>query len=132
MDKQQLVVAVAKQQHITRIQSRAIIDTFLGLIQEELRKGNKVQIHNFGIFRVAHRAEHQGHNPGNLAVCTVPARNVVKFAMGTRLEEAVNGQNECSVCNDEPALSSEGPASENSVATSPERYAEWVANNKPL
>ncbi|MEF3691492.1 MAG: HU family DNA-binding protein [Candidatus Moraniibacteriota bacterium] len=89
MNKAELVDAVATKTDLSKKEVTAVIETMLDKITEEMRKGNKVTITGFGIFKTSKRAARQGRNPQTGATIKIPASTVPKFSAGKGLKEAV-------------------------------------------
>ncbi len=93
MNKQDLVTALAKRLDLSRIAARKIIETVFGtsgLISQELRKGNKVQITGFGNFETRRRAARRGRDPQTGESINIKATMVPAFRAGKGLKELVN------------------------------------------
>lgn len=66
-----------------------MLNGLIEIIQENMAKGDNVQLIGFGTFSVTERAEREGRNPATGESMTIPAKRVVKFKPGTALSEAV-------------------------------------------
>jgi Bacterial nucleoid DNA-binding protein len=66
-----------------------VINEFLGLIQEQLQKGEKVVITGFGTFEVKDRAAKMGRNPRTGEAIQIPATKAVAFKPGKELKGSV-------------------------------------------
>ena len=62
-NKAELVSEVASKTKLTKKQVANTVDAILDSIQENLAKGEKVQLIGFGTFEVRHRAARKGRNP---------------------------------------------------------------------
>lgn len=89
INKAELVDAVATKTDLSKKEVTAVIETLLDKITEEMRKGNKVTITGFGIFKTSKRAARQGRNPQTGATIRIAATTVPKFSAGKGLKEAV-------------------------------------------
>ena len=68
-----------------------ITEGFLEAITEGLVTDDKVAFIGFGTFEKKFKAERSGvRNPATGQECVVPAHNVVKFKVGSKLAESVN------------------------------------------
>ena len=93
MNKQDLVAALAKRLSTTKAHAADIIDHVFGnsgLISQELRKGNKVQITGFGNFESRRRAPRRGRDPQTGESINIKATTVPAFRAGKALKELVN------------------------------------------
>ncbi len=64
-NKAELVSEVAAKTDLTKKEVAAAVDAIFNSIQEDLAKGEKVQLIGFGTFEVRHRAARKGRNPQN-------------------------------------------------------------------
>lgn len=64
-NKAELVSEVAAKTDLTKKEVAAAVDAIFSSIQEDLAKGEKVQLIGFGTFEVRHRAARKGRNPTN-------------------------------------------------------------------
>lgn len=90
MSKTELVAAIAEKTGLTKKDSEAAVNAFIGTVTEQLKKGEKVQLIGFGTFEVSERAEHDAINPATKEKIHVPKKNAVRFSAGKALKAAVN------------------------------------------
>jgi DNA-binding protein HU-beta len=93
VNKQDLVVALAKRLATTKAHAATIIDHIFGttgLISQELRKGSKVQITGFGNFENRRRAPRKGRDPQTGESINIKASTVPVFRAGKGLKDLVN------------------------------------------
>lgn len=90
MNKSELVAELAKRNDLSKASAEQAIDSIVDIITAELVKGEEVAIHGLGTFRVAERAERQGHNPKTGEKLTIPAAKVAKFKPAKALRDAVD------------------------------------------
>ncbi|MBU3827792.1 MAG: HU family DNA-binding protein [Candidatus Lactobacillus pullistercoris] len=88
-NKAELVSEVASKTNLTKKDVNAAVEALFGSIQEDLSKGNKVQLIGFGTFEVRHHAARKGRNPQTGAEIEIPASEVPAFKPGKALKEAV-------------------------------------------
>ena len=86
-NKAELVSEVASKTKLTKKEVAA--DAIFGSIQDNLAKGEKVQLIGFGTFEVRHRAARKGRNPQTGDEIEIPASEVPAFKPGKALKEAV-------------------------------------------
>lgn len=89
-NKAELVSEVAAKTDLTKKEVAAAVDAIFNSIQEDLAKGEKVQLIGFGTFEVRHRAARKGRNPQTGAEITIPASKSPSFKPGKNFKEAVN------------------------------------------
>ena len=88
-NKAELVSEVAAKTDLTKKEVAAAVDAIFSSIQEDLAKGEKVQLIGFGTFEVRQRAARNGRNPQTGAEIENPASKVPAFKPGKALKDAV-------------------------------------------
>lgn len=88
-NKAELVSEVAAKTDLTKKEVAAAVDAIFSSIQEDLAKGEKVQLIGFGTFEVRHRAARKGRNPQTGAEIEILASKVPAFKPGKALKDAV-------------------------------------------
>jgi len=90
MTKQDLVANAAQTAGVTKKAAGEVLDSILGMITKNLKKGENVTITGFGTFRVSHRAARTGVNPRNPSQkIKIPAMKLPAFKAGKSLKDAV-------------------------------------------
>ena len=79
MNKADLINALAAKNEISKKDAEKAVNAVLGLIEEALKNGEKVQIMGFGSFEVKERAARTGKNPATGATIQIPASKAVVF-----------------------------------------------------
>jgi DNA-binding protein HU-beta len=87
--KADFVDKLAAKSGLTKKDSAAVVDAFVDVITEALKKGEEVQFTGFGKFYVQKREARQGINPQTKAKIKIPATKVPKFSAGLALKSAV-------------------------------------------
>ena len=90
MSKTELVAAIAEKTGLTKKDSEAAVNAFIGTVTEQLKKGEKVQLIGFGTFEVSERAERTGRNPQTGKEMTIAASKAPKFKAGKALKDMIN------------------------------------------
>ncbi|HEX7326468.1 MAG TPA: HU family DNA-binding protein [Rhodanobacteraceae bacterium] len=90
MNKQELILAVAKQSGDSAAAAGRSITAVFEVITSELKAGREVSVVGFGRFHTAKRAARQGRNPRTGASIKIPARRVPRFSAGKPLKDAVD------------------------------------------
>ncbi|MDN6028757.1 MAG: HU family DNA-binding protein [Lactobacillus sp.] len=88
-NKAELVSEIASKTTLTKKDIAATVDALFESIQDDLAKGEKVQLIGFGTFEVRHRAARKGRNPQTGAEIEIPASEVPAFKPGKALKDAV-------------------------------------------
>lgn len=87
--KNQLAQGLGEKLGVTKKQAADFIDAFTEEITNQMRKGEKVNITGFGIFKVVDRKAREGINPKTGERIHIPASKKPKFTPGKALKEAV-------------------------------------------
>ena len=67
-----------------------LLEDFLSIILEELKKNKKVKVSNFGTFIVRHKKSRIGRNPKTLEKKIISERNVILFKPSKELKNYIN------------------------------------------
>jgi len=89
MKKAELIAKIADEAKIPRAAAERAINSFMKVVIEALKAGDKVSLPGFGTFMVAERAARKGRNPRTGEEIQIPAVKVPKFKIGKNLKEAV-------------------------------------------
>lgn len=92
LTKKQLIDRVAERTGINRAEVKKLVQEFLNQVILELKKGNRLEFRDFGVFEVKVRAARQAQNPKTLARVDVPSKRSVKFKAGRLMRESVEGR----------------------------------------
>ena len=90
MNKAELVAAMAEKAGVSKKDAEASLKAFTGVVAEELKKGEKIQLVGFGTFEVSERAARTGRNPQTGAEMTIAASKAPKFKAGKALKDSLN------------------------------------------
>ena len=91
MNKTELVAAMAKDTNLSKKDVEAVLKSFIDVVTDELKKGEKIQLVGFGTFEVSTRAA-RGRNPQTGETMTIEASKSPKFKAGKALKDVVNGK----------------------------------------
>jgi DNA-binding protein HU-beta len=89
MNKQELIIKVAKDTGFTKSGAAAAIESVLDGITRSLKKGEPITFVGFGTFKTAQRKARTARNPQTGEAVKVPKRRVVRFTPGKALKVAV-------------------------------------------
>ena len=92
--KRELVERIAESTNQSRVEVKRTIQSFLDQVIEELGKGNRLELRDFGVFEIKLRAERVAQNPRTLERVKVPARKVVKFKVGRLMQKSLDDEDE--------------------------------------
>ena len=85
--KKELIDQIAERTQVKRVLVKQIIQSFLDEITTQLRKGNRLEFRDFGVFETRTRTARVAQNPKTLERVNVPAKRTVKFKMGRLMRE---------------------------------------------
>nr|PZN32981.1 MAG: integration host factor [Chloroflexota bacterium] len=91
MQKTDFIKAVAEQTGISQKETKLVIDAALKVIEDALKRGEKVTLTGFGTFEVRQRQAREGVNPQTRAKINIPATKTPGFSASSTLKEAVKG-----------------------------------------
>ena len=80
---------IAQKLGISYQEAKKSVNALLECITEEMLKGEKVKIVNFGNFEVVNRAARKGHNPHTNEIFDIPACREPVFRPGKGLKELI-------------------------------------------
>ena len=77
--KKDLVERIVDRTSVKRHDAKKVVQEFLDLIISELKKGNRLEFRDFGVFEIKERAARVAQNPKTMQKVEVPAKRAVKF-----------------------------------------------------
>ena len=91
MNKAELIAAVAEKTGFTKKDAEGAVNATMDVIEEALKKDEKVQLIGFGTFEVRHRKARTGRNPRKPGeTIKIPASKAPVFKAGKALKDAIN------------------------------------------
>ena len=87
MTRMELIDKVSEKAELAKKDVERFLETTITLIQEALKKGDKVSLTGLGIFSVADKKARMARNPKTGAQVAVPAKKAAKFKAGKELKE---------------------------------------------
>jgi DNA-binding protein HU-beta len=92
MNKTELIDRVAKESDLSKSAAEQVVNSVFSAVAEAMKMGDKVTLVGFGTFSVSERAAREGRNPQTGEKITIPAKKVVKFKLGSKLESVIQCQ----------------------------------------
>lgn len=89
MNKPELITAVAEKTGMKKKDVEAMLDAFVEVVKETLKKGDRVALIGFGTWATRERAKRNGVNPRTGKKISIPAKVVPFFKVGKELKDAV-------------------------------------------
>lgn len=90
MNKAELINIIADKVGVSKRESEDMLETLIGTVTSELKKGGEVTLTGFGSFSAKKRAARIGVNPQNPSQkIQIPAITVPKFKAGKALKDSL-------------------------------------------
>ncbi|TET34388.1 MAG: integration host factor subunit beta [Planctomycetota bacterium] len=89
MTKKEIVKMLAEKYGLTQLEVKEIVQGMLDTIIETLVKTGKIELRNFGVFKVKERNGRVARNPRTGDIVNVPPRKVVTFKPGRLMEQLI-------------------------------------------
>lgn len=87
--KKELVERITQKTKVKRHDVKQVCQEFLDQIIGELKRGNRLEFRDFGVFEVKERAARIAQNPKTMEKVSVPAKRAVKFKVGRMMRESI-------------------------------------------
>ncbi len=95
--KKNLIDRIAAETDEKRTAVKRTVQCFLDNIIDELRRGNRLEFRDFGVFEIRTRAPRVAQNPKTLERVLVPTKKTVKFKVGRLMKLRIESRTETSV-----------------------------------
>ncbi|MCK5862879.1 MAG: integration host factor subunit beta [Candidatus Hydrogenedentes bacterium] len=89
MTRNDLTIRFAERMGIDPEEATPYVETFMSIILDNLGKGDRIEIRNFGVFQIIERNARVARNPKTGIKVQVAAKRTVKFKAGKSLLERV-------------------------------------------
>ncbi|MFH1191483.1 MAG: HU family DNA-binding protein [Candidatus Omnitrophota bacterium] len=89
MTKKDIVLKVSDETNLKQVDVKKIVQRIFDCIIEALIRGEKIELRNFGVFKVKQRKSRTGRNPRTNQVIPVPPRKVVVFKAGLEMKQKI-------------------------------------------
>ncbi len=89
MTKKDIVLKITDSTGIKQVDVKKIVQKTFDVITESLVRNEKVELRNFGIFKIKDRKARFGRNPRTGESVAVPPRRVVVFKPGLEMKEKI-------------------------------------------
>ena len=90
LTKKEIINSIYMQLGFSKKISENLLEDFLSIVLNELKKNKKVKISNFGTFRLRFKKSRIGRNPKTLKQTIISDRNVVLFKPSKDLKNFIN------------------------------------------
>ena len=89
MTKKDIVLKISDETNIKQIDVKKVVQKTFDIIIDSLVRGEKVELRNFGVFKIKERRSRTGRNPRTGQVVPVPSRKVAVFRPGLEMKKMV-------------------------------------------
>lgn len=89
MTKKDIILKVSDDSNLKQIDVKNVVQRTFDSIVEALVRGEKIELRNFGVFRLKQRKSRTGRNPRTGQVVPVPPRKVVIFKPGLEMKQKI-------------------------------------------
>ena len=89
MTKKDIILKVSDETNLKQTDVKKIVQKTFDFMVEALVRGEKIELRNFGVFKIKERKSRTGRNPRTGQVVPVPARKVVVFKPGLEMKQKV-------------------------------------------
>lgn len=89
--KKEIIEIVAQRTKQRKNHTKAIIECVFDVFTETLARERRIEVRNFGVFRVKRTPARIGRNPVTKESADVPARNIIQFKAGKYMKDVVAG-----------------------------------------
>ena len=89
MTKKDIVLKVSDDTNLKQIDVKKVVQRTFDCIIDSLSRGEKIELRNFGVFKIKQRRSRTGRNPRTNQVIPVPPRKVVVFKAGLEMKQKI-------------------------------------------
>jgi len=89
MTKKDIILKVSDESNLKQIDVKKVVQKTFDCIVEALARGEKIELRNFGVFKIKQRKSRTGRNPRTGQVVPVPPRKVVVFKPGLEMKHKI-------------------------------------------
>ncbi len=89
MTKKDIVVKISEETGFKQVVVKKIVHKVFDKMLEALLEGDRIEIRNFGIFKVKRRKARIGRNPKTNQPVPVPERRTVVFKPGLEMKQKI-------------------------------------------
>ena len=89
MTKKDIVLRITDKTGIKQVDVKTIVQSTFDVIIDSLIRNEKVELRNFGVFKIKERKARFGRNPRTGESVPVPPRKVVVFKPGLEMKQKI-------------------------------------------
>jgi DNA-binding protein HU-beta len=91
VNKSDLIDNVVQATGVAKKETEKVVDALFSTVKAAVKKGERVAWPNFGAFSLSERKARTGRNPQTGEPVEIPATNVAKVTVGSKLKAAAKG-----------------------------------------
>lgn len=92
MTKKDIIAKISEDTGFKQVDVKEVVQRTFDIICDSLSNGKKVELRNFGIFKVKTRRGRSGRNPRTGAGVAIPDKKVVSFKAGMKMKVDVEAK----------------------------------------
>jgi nucleoid DNA-binding protein len=89
MTKKDIILKISEETGLKQVEVKEVVQRTFDIIVDSLGRGEKVELRNFGIFKVKTRKGRLGRNPRTGDGVSIPDKKVVSFKAGMKMKSDV-------------------------------------------
>ena len=89
MTKKDIVIKISEDTGLRQVVVKKVVHRVFDTMFTALLKGSKIEIRNFGVFKVKRRKPRMGRNPRTNQPVPVPERKTVVFKPGLEMKQKI-------------------------------------------
>ncbi len=86
MTKKDIILKISDETNLKQTDVKKVVQKTFDFMIEALVRGEKIELRNFGVFKVKERKSRTGRNPRTGEVVPVPPRKVAVFKPGLEMK----------------------------------------------
>lgn len=90
MTKKDIIDIVSDKTRLKKNHTKAVVECVFDVFIQMLARDRRIEIRNFGVFKVKDTPARVGRNPVTKEAAPVPPRRIVQFKAGKEMKELVN------------------------------------------
>ncbi len=90
MTKKDIIDIVSEKTRLKKNHTKAVVECVFDVFIQMLARDRRIEIRNFGVFKVKDTPARVGRNPVTKEAAPVPPRRIVQFKAGKEMKELVN------------------------------------------
>lgn len=89
MTKKDIILKISDDTNLKQTDVKKVVQKCFDSIIDALVRGEKIELRNFGVFKIKQRRSRTGRNPRTGQVVPVPPRKVVVFKPGLEMKKKI-------------------------------------------